>query len=226
MKKIILLLVLVFASNSAFAEKFEFVTVNSVVKKIKEQFGKIESYSAKFVITTEKMGKKTIHRGKIKTLFPNRIRVDFINPPGQKIVSDGKTIWIYIPTLNVVAEQDLDSDSGSLFSSNTKKGLQRLFSKYHYKFASKEQPRKEKDGNKYYILYLRQKESRSGYRNFTLWINENYLITKAVGETSSNKKVEIVFSNINTKENFQKGMFKFDIPSQARVIKNPMISEE
>ncbi len=207
-------------------DNFEFLTVNKIVKSIKERFAEIECYSADFKITSEKMGKKTLQTGRIRTLAPNRILVEFWNPSGQKIVSDGKAMWVYIPALNVVAEQDLDGDAGGLLSANSKSGLTRLFSKYHYKFSSKEQPQTEKDGKKYYTLTLRQKESRSGFKDFKLWVGEDFLIRRAEGETSAGKKVAITFTKIRTDQKFKKGIFKFDIPSRARVIKNPMISEE
>lgn len=230
-KKIFLTLVVVLLlSSSVFSEKssykFEFTTVSDIVKKVKSRFGEIDSYGAKFVIIIEYQGKKTIQTGYVKSKNPNFLAVDFYNPRGQKIVSNGKQMWIYIPRLNVVAEQDLKDDRGTVFNSGTKSGLQRLFSKYHYKFASKTQPETEKNGKKYYTLFLKQKESRSGYRTIKLWINEDFMIEKASGVTSSNKKVTIQFSNIDTSKKYQKGIFKFDIPSNARVIKNPMLAEE
>lgn len=223
------IVVLVLSITFAYSDddyKFEFTTVSDIVKKVKSRFGEIDSYGARFKITVEYQGKKTVQTGYVKSKNPNLLAVDFYVPRGQKIVSNGKQMWIYIPSMNVVAEQDLKDDRGTVFSSGTKSGLQRLFSKYHYKFADKEQPRKMKNGKSYYTLYLQQKESRSGYRSINLWINEDFMIEKAVGVTSSNKKVTVEFSKIDTSKKYQKGIFKFDIPSNARVIKNPMLTEE
>ena len=141
---------------------------------------------------------------------------------GQKIVSNGKMMWIYIPSLNVVAEQDLNSKLG--FFGKSSSGLKRLFMKYHYKFASKQQPEQTKEG-KFYTLLLKQKESRSGFRRIKLWISEKYMIKKAQGQSSTGKNVQILFTNIRTNIPIKNGVFKFDIPSHARVIKNPMMSE-
>lgn len=222
-----LILAVVFLSvGPAGAYRFEFTTVSDVAKKVRERFAAVESYQANFKIVSEKMGKKSYQNGVVKYKSPNKMLVDFVQPYGQKIIATGNTMWIYIPSMNVVAEQDLKSQSDSLFSSNTKSGLQRLFTKYHYKFASREQPERQPDGSKRYTMMLQQKESRSGYRNLKLWISEDYLITKAAGETSTGKKVEIEFTDIRTDVDHPAGIFKFDIPSRVRVIKNPMISEE
>ncbi len=221
----LLLLMILFSGISLEAYKFDFVTVSDIVTKIKKRFGELETYQASFTIVSEKLGKKKTQRGVIKYKASNRLLLQFYSPQGQKIVSNGKMMWIYIPSMNVVAEQDLKGDGG-IFSTGTKTGLKRLFSKYHYRFAGKEQPEVQKNGPKMYTLYLKQKESRSGYRTLRLWVSEDFMIRKAKGETSSGKKIEITFSDIKTNINLPNGLFKFDVPARARVIKNPMISEE
>lgn len=223
----IIFFVFIFSFNNiSFGYKFEFTTVSDIVKRVKDRFGALESYQADFQVISEKLGTKVYKNGKIYYKNSNKMLLEFTKPQGQKIISDGKTMWIYIPSMNVVAEQDLKSDSDSIFSSGTQSGLKRLFSKYHYKFASKTQPEKQSDGSMEYTLFLKQRETRSGFRTMKLWISEDYLITRAFGESSTGKNVEIKFEGINTKESVPNSKFSFDIPSNARVIKNPMISEE
>ena len=207
------------------AYNFDFITVRDVVNKIKKKFNGISSYQADFKIVSDKMGKKSYQSGVIKYKSSDRLLIEFHSPMGQKIVSNGDMMWIYIPSMNVVAEQNLGSDSG-LFSSGTRSGLNRLFSKYHYRFASKDQPEKNKSGEKYYTLILKQKETRSGFRKIKLWVSEEYIITRAEGETSTGKVIDIAFSKIQTGVDLPNGIFKFDMPARARLIKNPMISEE
>jgi outer membrane lipoprotein carrier protein len=215
-----------FPGNLTAYQVFEFTTVTDVVKKVKKKFSEMESYQADFKIMSEKLGNKSNKTGRITYKAANRMLIEFSNPSGQRIVSDGKSMWIYIPSMNVVAEQDLKQDSGSIFSATTGSGLKRLFSKYHYKFASKTQPEKQSDGSMQYTLFLKQKESRSGFRTIKLWISEDYIIKKAAGESSTGKNIEIQFYNMKTNIALQNGLFQFDIPSQAKIIKNPMISEE
>jgi len=216
---------LVCTATDLFAFKFDFTTVSDIVDNIKKNFGKMESYQANFTIVSDKGGRTSHQAGTIKYKAHNKLCIEFSQPVGQKIVSNGKTMWIYIPSMNVVAEQDLNSDSG-IFTSGSKSGLRWLFSKYHYRFASKEQPETQDDGTKRYTLILKQKESRSGFRKMKLWVTERYFIIRAQGETSTGKKVDIAFSDLKTNISLPNGLFKFDVPSRARVIKNPMISEE
>jgi len=214
-----------FFAVNAFAYKFDFVTVSDIVNNTKKTYSKLESYQANFTILSDKGGKKVTQTGILRFKSSDKLLMEFYQPSRQKIVSDGKMMWIYIPSMNVVAEQDLMSDSG-LFTSGSEAGLNRLFSKYHYRFASKDEPETMKDGSKVYTLVLKQKESRGGYKTINLWISENFFIQKAEGYTSSGKKVEITLSDIKINVDLPNGIFKFDIPATARVIKNPMISEE
>lgn len=215
----------IMAGASAHAFKFDFTTVTDIVDNIRKTFSKIDSYQANFTIISDKMGKTKRQTGIIKYKANNRLCIEFSQPYGQKIISNGKTMWIYIPAMNVVAEQDLNSGSG-IFSAGTKSGLSWLFSKYHYRFASKEQPETQDDGSRKYTLFLKQKESRSGFRKLQLWVSEKYFITRAKGETTTGKTIDISFSDLKTNIQLPNGIFKLDIPARARVIKNPMISEE
>jgi len=229
MKKLLLLIFTLssfcFLSEGAHAYKFDFVTVSDIVSKIKKKYGSLDSYQADFRIVSRKLGRTSTQSGVLRFKASDKLLMDFYSPSRQKIVSNGKMMWIYIPSMNVVAEQDLKSDSG-LFTSGSKNGLKRLFSKYHYRFASKTQPEVQKDGSKMYTLVLKQKESRSGYREIRLWVSEDFFIKRALGETSSGKTVDISLSKIKTDVNLSNGIFKFTVPARARVIKNPMISEE
>lgn len=219
------LAVILFITASAGAYRFDFITVSDVVRDVQKKFGSLDSYQARFNIVSEKHGKASRQSGIVKYKANNKLLIEFRQPYGQKIISNGSTMWIYIPSMNVVAEQDLKDDPG-LFSTTSSSGLRSLFSKYHYRFASKEQPETQPNGAKMYTLLLKQKESRAGYRSIKLWISEDYFIRKANGKTSTGKEIDIVLSDIKTNVKLPNGIFKFDIPARARVIKNPMISEE
>lgn len=213
------------SAEIAHADDFDFLTVGDIVRNVRNNFASFDTYQAGFVMTTEGKGQRTRQTGIIRYKAPDKMLAQFSRPSGQKVVSDGRTMWIYLPSLNVVAEQDLEAEGG-MFSAASRSGLNRLFRRYHYRFASKEQPVTRADGSKMYVLELQQKESRAGLRQMTLYINEDYFITRAEGNTASGKKIELTFSDIKTGIDMPDGMFEFDVPARARVIKNPMISEE
>jgi outer membrane lipoprotein-sorting protein len=216
----------VFFPGESKADLFNFVTVTDIVKKVKKRFGEIDSYQADFSMTSYKLGAVNRQTGTIKYKAANKLLIDCFGGRQYRIVSDGRKMWIHIPSMNAVVRQDLKAESEGLFSTSTKSGLKRLFSKYHYKFASKNQPEVQPDGTKKYTLFLKQKEQRGGFRTIKLWISEDFLITRAEGETAIGKKVELELRNIKTDVSLPNGLFKFDIPAQAKVVVNPLMSEE
>lgn len=223
---ITILFLFLFDYIGSYGYDFKYILVVDVVQKIKDRFENLDTYQADFKIISEKAGSKIRQSGRISYKKRSKMLIEFREPYGQKIVSDGRAMWLYIPSMNVVAQQDLKNETGSLFTAGTSNGLKRLFAKYHYTFASKNQPESQQDGTKAYTLSLMQKESRSGFRKLKLWISSEFMIKKVSGETTSGKELEIIFENIKTDVDLSNGMFKFDIPSRVKVVTNPFVSEE
>lgn len=203
---------------------------SEVVKKIKKNFSEINSYSADFLIKTEDNKKEKQMRGKCFYKRPGKIRYNFAEPEGDEIVSDGKTLHIFIKRLGAVGKQDLTLDrknsSGPIFTTNSPDGLNRLFRKYHYKFDTIEQPRSVGDATKYFVLDLDQREKIGGFEKMKLFVDsESYLIKKAVATDGRGKVTTITFSNINFSEEIQDGVFNFHMSGNAKIVNNPLVSE-
>ncbi|BDA78412.1 membrane protein [Leptospira kobayashii] len=205
---------------------------SEVVKKIKKKFSEINSYSADFQIKSVENKKEKTMRGKSLYKRPGKIRYNFNEPEGDEIVSDGKTLYIFIKRLGAVGKQDLSLDkknsSGALFTTNSADGLSRLFRKYHYKFDAIEQPRIvfEKDPTKYFVLELDQREKIGGFEKMKLFVDsESYLIKRAIATDGRGKETTIAFSNINFEEEIQDGVFNFHMSGNAKIVNNPLVSE-
>jgi outer membrane lipoprotein carrier protein len=205
---------------------------SEVVKKIKKKFSEINSYAADFQIRTVENKKEKTMRGKCLYKRPGKIRYNFSEPEGDEIVSDGKTLYIFIKRLGAVGKQDLTLDkknsSGAIFNTNSADGLSRLFRKYHYKFDAIEQPRLmvEKDPTLYFVLELDQREKIGGYEKMRLFVDsESYLIKRAIATDGRGKETTIAFTNINFEEEIQDGVFNFHMSGNAKIVNNPLVSE-
>jgi len=206
---------------------------SEVVKKVKKKFTEIKSYSADFKITTTEG--KTIRNMNGTCLYKKdgKIRYDFTSPEGDAIVSDGKTLWIYIKKLGAVGKQDLELDkknsSGPVFTSASPEGLNRLFRKYHYKFDTTTQPRlvDDKDPTLYFVLALDQREKIGGFEKMTLYIDStSYLVRKATAYDGRGKETNISFSNMDLNRDIEDGLFNFHISGNAKIVNNPLVSED
>jgi len=205
---------------------------SEVVKKIKKKFEGIQTYNADFAIKSLDNKKEKSMRGKCQYKRPGKIRYNFLEPEGDEIVSDGKTLYIYIKKLNAVGKQDLTMDkknsSGNIFTANSPEGLSRLFKKYHYKFDTIEQPRLvfDKDNTKYFVLDLDQRERIGGFEKMKLYVDsESYVIKRAQGFDGRGKETTVAFSNIKFDEEIQDGIFNFHLSGNAKIVNNPLVSE-
>ncbi|MCZ8341877.1 MAG: outer membrane lipoprotein carrier protein LolA [Leptospira sp.] len=233
MKVCLVLFALVFggAVSAQVAPSHNWHSPSEVVKKIKKNFSDINSYSADFQIKTVENKKEKSMKGKCFYKRPGKIRYDFSDPEGDEIVSDGKTLYIFIKKLGAVGKQDLSMDkknsSGPIFTTNSPDGLNRLFRKYHYKFDSIEQPRSLGEGStKYFVLDLDQREKIGGFEKMKLFVDsESYLIKRAVAMDGRGKETTISFLNINFSEDIQDGVFNFHMSGNAKIVNNPLVSE-
>ncbi len=205
---------------------------SEVVKKIKKKFEAVQTYGADFTIKTVENKKEKTMKGHCLYKRPGKIRYNFSDPEGDEIVSDGKTLYIYIKKLNAVGKQDLNIDkknsSGPIFTANSPDGLNRLFKKYHYKFDIIEQPRIvfEKDDTKYFVLDLDQRERIGGFEKMKLYVDsESYIIKRAIAMDGRGKETTISFSSINFEEEIEDGIFNFHISGNAKIVNNPLVSE-
>ncbi|PJZ70397.1 hypothetical protein CH373_11775 [Leptospira perolatii] len=205
---------------------------SEVVKQVRKTFSEIQSYKADFQIQTESNKKVRNMRGVCYYKKGGKIRYQFSDPAGDEIVSDGKTLWIFIKRLNAVGKQDLtlnkSNKSGPIFSTFTEEGLSRIFRKYHYKFDSIEQPQvSPKDNRKYFVLALEQREKIGGYETMTLYVDaENYFIKKAVASDGRGKTTTVEFSGIDKNADLEDGQFNYRPDGNAKIVNNPLVSEE
>ena len=201
-----------------------------VARSVMSVYEKMGTYSAGFQITTQEGGSARAMSGQCFYKGPGKIRFDFDNPAGNLIVSDGRTMWVYIRRLNAVGKQDLrlqkkDESGKNIFQDTAGPGVSRLFRKYHYRFDKPEQPRNE-DGSSFFVLDMDQREKTGGYEKIKLFVDAStYLIRKAVASDNQGKTTTLTFRNATVNPPLEGKLFQYDPPEAVRVVPNPLVSE-
>jgi outer membrane lipoprotein carrier protein len=213
---------LVFLSVSLLAQdNTDFLHQTDVVNKMKKNFSLIDTYTARFKLVMKEEKKTKLYRGKVYYERGGKIHYDFQSPSRDKIISDGKTMWVYIQRLNAVGIQKLSNQKSSLPPAQLE-GLISLFERYHYRFDDPQQP-KIVNGKPFYVLELKEKVSSGGYQSLTVFVNpENYFIEKIVGKRGTSKQVELELSSIKTNANLKSGLFFFKVKDGVKVVENPL----
>ena len=225
-----LFIILILLPSILLAQAHNWNSPSEVVKKIKKRYSELKSYTSDFTITINNNKKTTQMKGSGSYKTPGKIRYDFSNPEGDAIVSDGKTLWIFIKKIGAVGKQDLEisknNTSGEpIFQANSIPGLNRIFRKYHYKFDSINQPQKLEDGKEYFVLSLEQREKIGGFENMTLYVNSNdYIVYKAIGKDARGKETILEYSKFNPDTEIEDGIFNYHISGNAKIVNNPLVS--
>ncbi|MCB1167950.1 MAG: outer membrane lipoprotein carrier protein LolA [Leptospiraceae bacterium] len=206
------------------AEPYDRLSHAEVARKLMDHYEKIENYQASFTIRGK--GGRTM-TGTAYYQSPAKLSFDFNNPAGNRIVSDGKTLWIKIARLNAVGKQDLTlkpkDDDRDIFSVAPGPGLKRLFSRYHYKFDNENQPR-EVDGKNCYILDLDQREKVGGFEHIVLYVDKDkFLVYKAEATDGNGDTTTITLTNIRTDVQLEGKVFQFQPDDNDQVVNNPLV---
>lgn len=202
---------------------------SEVVKKVKKRYSELKSYTSDFIVTINSNKKTTQMKGNCLFKSPGKIRYDFEAPEGDTIVSDGKTLWIYIKKIGAVGKQDLEisknNTSGEpIFQANSLPGLNRIFRKYHYKFDSINQPQKI-DGKDSFVLSLEQREKIGGFETMMLYISaSDYIVYKAIGKDSRGKETILEYNKFIPDAELEDGLFNYHISGNAKIVNNPLVS--
>src|SRR5262245_4162110 len=122
-------------------------SLDDVVREIETVYGRMTDLRADFTQTAfNKSLNQTIPaRGTVYLKKGGKLRWEYVEPTPQEIVSDGKKLWVYTPTLNQAnvadAPEALAGPAGSFLA-----GLGRLRNEFQVRFLNPAQP-KDGEGN-------------------------------------------------------------------------------
>jgi outer membrane lipoprotein carrier protein len=146
MRYVLALLTLLLAAVPAAAQT-PAVSLDDAVRGVEGAYGRMTDLKAEFTQTAfNKSLNQTIPAsGTVYLKKGGKLRWEYAEPTPQQIVSDGKTIWIYTPTLNQVntgkAPDALSGPAGSFLS-----GLGKLREHFTVRLLNPAQP-KDAEGN-------------------------------------------------------------------------------
>jgi outer membrane lipoprotein carrier protein len=152
MRTLLVLAVLVLAAASPVAA----AQLDDVIRDVEASYGKLNDLRAEFSQSAfNKSLNQTIDaQGTVYLKKGGKLRWEYTQPTPQEIVSDGKTLWVYTPTLNQVntgtAPEALSGPAGSFLA-----GLGKLREHFEVRFLNPAQP---KDGDGNWVLDLKPKQ--------------------------------------------------------------------
>lgn len=189
----------------------------AILRRTSEVYEGLRSMRADFTMVVENplLRSRTTSRGTLYQRRPDRILLDFSEPEGDVIVSDGTYFWVYYPSVN--ADQVLRSPAGQGGAGGV--DLQAQFigdpvDRFEYTMHGTETV----DGRRAHVFTLVPREN-AGYRQMKVWIDAEDSLVRRFELTELNGSVrEFALSNVERNPNIPDERFSFTPPPNARVV--------
>ncbi len=174
---------------------------NSILRNVAGSLAASGTFQANFTISSGSSGGMS---GKIRYSHPGRIRVDFTNPSGKKIISNGKYLWVYSKNSGSVGRQNVypKAFSGGLA----------------FLTAYSDVRARETDGG----YSLRLTSQNLYWKQVTVRARKDFLPTQIVFSDGRGKSQTIIFSGIKKGLSFPGKIFDFRVPGSMQLVENPL----
>src|SRR5919197_547804 len=212
MRYVVALLTLLVSAVPAMAQ-----TLDDAIRGIEGAYGRMTDLNAEFTQTAfNKSLNQTIPAtGKVYLKKGGKLRWEYAEPTPQQIVSDGKTIWIYTPTLNQVntgpAPEALAGPAGSFLT-----GLGKLREHFNVRFLNPAQP---KDGDGNVVLDLTPKQQLPTLTRLILALDpKTWEVRKAVVYDQFENTVTMTFTKVAVNTGLPDKLFVFVPPKGTATV--------
>ena len=186
-------------------------TVDDVVRGLEAAYGKMQDLRGEFAQTAfnKSLNQSIPARGAVYMKRGGKLRWEYSEPTPQEIVSDGKTLWVYTPTLNQVnvgaAPEALAGPAGSFLA-----GLGRLREHFQVRFLNPAQPR---DGDGNWVIDLTPKQPLPTLTRLVLSVDpRGWELRKAVTYDQFENTVTMQFTKLAVNTGLADRLFTFVPP--------------
>jgi outer membrane lipoprotein carrier protein len=192
-------------------------SLDDVVRGLEGAYGKMNDLKAEFSQTAfnKSLNQSIPAQGIVYLKKGGKLRWEYSDPTPQEIVSDGKTLWVYTPTLSQVnvgpAPEALSGPAGSFLS-----GLGKLREHFTVRFLNPADP-KDKDGN--VALDLTPKQPLPTMSRLILSVDpKSWEARRAVIYDQFENTVTMQFSKITVNTGLADKLFTFVAPKGVATV--------
>ena len=205
----IVFILILLSGNLSHAETSEQHALDAVQKN----YEKVLTYEAEFIQKSyiKMMGKTQDVKGTVTIKKPGKMKWSYGAPDTQILISDGSTLWLYVPD----EEQATKVPIESIYSSNTPAlflaGKGKLMQTFNVESVNL-----DKDPIR---ITLTPKADDQALTRLQLFADKkNYQITGSTVYDKLGNKTEIRFSNIKTNREIPEKTFQFQAPANVEVL--------
>jgi outer membrane lipoprotein carrier protein len=192
-------------------------SLDDVLREVEGVYSRMTDLRADFtqVAFNKSLNQSIPAKGTVYLKKGGKLRWEFTEPTPQEIVSDGKKLWVYTPTLNQAnvaeAPEALAGPAGSFLA-----GLGKLRSEFHVRFLNPAQP-KDTEGN--WALDLTPKQPLPTLSRLILALDpKSWEIKKAVVHDQFENTVTMRFTKMVVNSGLPDRTFTFVAPKGVVIV--------
>jgi len=192
-------------------------TLEDIVRDLETAYGRMTDLRAEFTQTAfNKSLNQTIPaQGTVYFKKGGKLRWEYTEPTPQEIVSDGKQLWVYTPSLNQVnvgdAPEALAGPAGSFLA-----GLGRLRAEFSVRFLNPAQPT-DAEGN--WVLDLEPKQPLPTLARLILSVDaKTWAVRKAVVYDQFENTVTMRLTKVAINSSLPDRLFTFVVPKGVATV--------
>ncbi len=192
-------------------------SLDEVLREVEGVYSRMTDLRADFTQTAfNKSLNQTIPaKGTVYLKKGGKLRWEFTEPTPQEIVSDGKKLWVYTPTLNQAnvadAPEALAGPAGSFLA-----GLGRLRTEFQVRFLNPAQP---KDADGHWVLDLTPKQPLPTLARLILALDaKSWEIKQAVVHDQFENTVTMRFTKMSVNSGLPDRTFTFVAPKGVVIV--------
>lgn len=192
--------------------------LDRVIDKVQAQYERINDFSTEFeqYSRLSVLARTKVSRGKAFFKKPGMMRWDYQGEDGQKIISNGYTLWLYFPEDNQVQVGRFSRVWAGRTPTAFLAGVGDLRRDFEISFAGE----KKTDPQGNYLLLLKPKEALGQLGQLVMTVDpQSYLLVGTSFTDRLGNLTQIRFQNIRINQRLDNSLFSFTIPPDADVLK-------
>lgn len=189
----------------------------TVLLRASEAYGKVRSLRAEFVQTAENplLRSRVTSRGTLVQRRPDRFLMRFSEPAGDVIVSDGKWIWVYYPSVD--EKQVMRAPVGAGGAGGADLQAQFLGDPLT-RFTPTLEGTESVRGRRAYVLLLTPRVD-TGFRSLKVWVDaQDHLVRRFELVESNGVRRHFELDRLEVDVAAPDSLFRFTPPEGARIV--------
>jgi outer membrane lipoprotein carrier protein len=194
-------------------------SADAIMSRAAKTYSDMRSVRAEFTqtITNPLTGTSATSRGVLLRKDPNMLSIDFIDPKGDRVVSDGSTLWIYLPSSAPNQVIKTSAKSGGPMEMVDPTGV--FLSSPASRFTISSGGTGTVAGRKMNVVTLVPRSKNGMFTRAKLWIDASTDMLRQLEVVDVNGLTRMVtITSISPNATISSGSFRFTPPKNARIV--------